>query len=68
MKYLAVVTEDSGRHVAREFDTIRDAQHWAEMQTPDPHALLKVYAGEYDEEGEWVDRQDYYYDGKEWTE
>lgn len=68
MQYLAVVTEDSGRHVAREFDRLHAAQRWAESQTTDPHALLKVYAGEYDDEGEWEDTQDYYYDGNEWTE
>ena len=51
------------------FCSLADAQAFAvEWGGHDPHALLKVYEGHYDRDGEFMETQDYYWDGKEWTE
>ena len=51
------------------FCTVEDAKAFTlGWGGQDPDALLKVYAGHFDREGEWVETQDLYWDGEEWTE
>lgn len=69
--YLAIaqwgwVGDLPAHHESEDFATVEDAKAWVVQRTQDPDALIKVYEGTYDEWDNFIDTQDYYFDGKEW--
>lgn len=56
----------STQQASAGFADLQTAQRFAEDQGGhDPHALLKVYEGYYDEDGDFVELSDWYYDGNQ---